>query len=91
MPYWVGKESLTTKNRDKLILETPEGEYATTLIVTRCDDEAYIRINDTSNDLIYCYRGLKIKDIKMKKIYLTNEASTVTNATIEILLIKEEV
>ena len=90
MPYWIAKGDLTIPNVNKLIFDSPHGKYGDMLIVTKCDDAAKIRINDTSNDPISCYRNLKISGIKIDKIYLTNDASSVSGAEIEILIIEEE-
>ena len=86
--YRVIVANLTEDHTDYPILNENKEYYE--LIVLKADDECFIRINDTSNDKIRCYQNLKIKGIPIRRIFLTNPASSVSGARLEILLLGGE-
>ena len=85
--YKVVTAYLTEEHTDHPIFIDDEVRY-TKLIVLKADDECFIKINDTDRDLIRCYQNLKIENIPIKKILLTNKASSVADAKLEILLLE---
>ena len=59
------------------------------VVFTKVDDTCYIAFNSDTNPEFTPYKGLKLSGLKVYKIYLRNDASSTSGASLEIVLIEE--
>jgi len=85
--YKVFELDLTkARNNEPLGIEKSLGVVINTVTVTRLDDKAYWRRNDTNGDLEELNPGYEIKDYEIRELYVTNPASGTAGATMKVVV-----
>ena len=85
--YTVVKVDLTEPRSKFLLVFESESEEYKTLIFTRVDDDALVKLNDDMYPEFKPFQNLKI-EMPIKRIFVSNDQSSVTGATLEMILIK---
>ena len=75
-----------TERRSKFRLVFSDSITYSKIIFTRVDDTCYVKLDDDSNDDFQPYQGLKV-ETSFRAIYVSNPASSVSNATLEIIVL----
>jgi len=78
---------LTTAHNNYLIdVEKRFGVKARGIYILRCDDTAYIKLNSITNLQFEATPGFTLRNFYVSRIYVTNSASSVSDAKLVILL-----
>lgn len=89
--YIVLEYDLTTeRDREHVDVVKELGVKANRLYVIRCDDTAYIQLNNREASKIPVTAGFEIKDFEIEEIYISNPASATSGAKMVLILYGEK-